>query len=131
MTLAVAHASAWQIDAASVELGRSLAFSAMSNLIVYAVPAIQTGVANAKNANIRAISAAVGAGVMSSIVTSKMLGSGAPAESGYTHGVIFLAVCTVFAAIAANFIPASRPDHEQHLNDAELALVPGGTVTEG
>jgi len=60
-----------------------------------------------------------------------MLTSGAPAESGYTHGFIFLAGCTALAVIAAIFIPTTSPDHEAHLNHAELAMVPGGTLTEG
>jgi sugar phosphate permease len=103
----------------------------MSNLIVRAVPANQTGVASGMNANIRTIGGAVGAGVMSSIVTSKMLASGAPAESGYTRGFIFLAACTVLAVIGAFFIPSAPSDHERHLNHAELAMIPGGTLTEG
>jgi EmrB/QacA subfamily drug resistance transporter len=133
VVLALAHSAAWEIYLASslLGIGLGLAFSAMSNLIVRAVPANQTGVASGMNANIRTIGGAVGAGVMSSIVTSKMLASGAPAESGYTHGFIFLGACTVLAVIAAVFIPSVAPDHEQHLNHAELAMVPGGTLTEG
>ena len=61
-------------------VGIGLAFSAMSNLIVQAVPPAQTGVASGMNANIRTIGGAIGAGVMSSIVTSTLLGSGYPAE---------------------------------------------------
>ena len=133
VVLAVAHSTAGEIYLASslLGIGLGLAFSAMSNLIVRAVPSNQTGVASGMNANIRTIGGAVGAGVMSSIVTSKMLTSGAPAESGYTHGFIFLAGCTALAVIAAIFIPTTSPDHEAHLNHAELAMVPGGTLTEG
>ena len=133
VVLALAHAAAWEIYVASslLGVGLGLAFSAMSNLVVRAVPAHQTGVASGMNANIRTIGGAVGAGVMSSIVTSKMLASGAPAESGYTHGFIFLGACTVLAVIAAFFIPTVTPDNEEHLNHAELAMVPGGTLTEG
>ena len=131
--LAVAHAAPWEIYLASslLGVGLGLAFSAMSNLIVRAVPAGQTGVASGMNANIRTIGGAVGAGVMSSIVTSRMLASGAPAESGYTHGFVFLGACTVLAVFAAILIPSVAPDHEPHLNHAELAIVPGGTLTEG
>lgn len=133
VVLALAHAAAWEVYVASslLGVGLGLAFSAMSNLVVRAVPAHQTGVASGMNANIRTIGGAVGAGVMSSIVTSKMLASGAPAESGYTHGFIFLGGCTVLAVIAAFFIPTVTPDNEEHLNHAELAMVPGGTLTEG
>ena len=133
LVLAFAHAASWEIYLASglLGVGLGLAFSAMSNLIVRAVPPNQTGVASGMNANIRTIGGAVGAGVMSSIVTSRMTTFGAPAASGYTHGFIFLAGCTLVAVAAAFFIPQVAPDHERHLNHAELAMVPGGTLTEG
>jgi len=103
----------------------------MSNLIVLAVPPAQTGVASGMNANIRTIGGAVGAGVMSSIVTSTLLKGGVPAESGYVHGFIFLAVATLFAVVAAVLIPTAIPDGQAHLAHAELAILPGGTITEG
>jgi MFS family permease len=133
VVLAFAHSESWEIYLASAFLGigLGLAFSAMSNLIVLAVPPAQTGVASGMNANIRTIGGAVGAGVMSSIVTSTLLRGGAPAESGYVHGFIFLAVITVFAVVAAVLIPTAVPDGQVHLAHAELAIVPGGTITEG
>ncbi len=133
LVLALAHAAAWEIYLASslLGVGLGLAFSAMSNLIVRAVPAHQTGVASGMNANIRTIGGAVGAGVMSSIITARTLASGLPSASGYTHGFLFLAGCTALAVVAALFIPNAVPDHERHLNHAELAIVPGGTLTEG
>jgi len=133
--LAFAHAYQWQIYVvgALLGMGMGLAFSAMSNLIVQAVPAEQTGVASGMNANIRTIGGAVGAAVMSSIVTSTLLHGGLPAESGYTNGFLFVAVVTLFAVIAALFIPPTRPVPvgEHHMAHAELAMVPGGTLTEG
>ena len=133
--LAFAHAYQWQIYVvgALLGMGMGLAFSAMSNLIVQAVPAEQTGVASGMNANIRTIGGAVGAAVMSSIVTSTLLHGGLPAESGYTDGFLFVAVVTLFAVIAALFIPSTRPVPvgEHHMAHAELAMVPGGTLTEG
>jgi MFS family permease len=136
--LAFAHTQPWEIYAASTLLGvgLGLAFSAMSNLIVEAVPPAQTGVASGMNANIRTIGGAIGAAIMSSIVTSALLGSGEPAESGYTEGFAFLGVMTVVAVVAASFIPTTPREplsapHEHHLDHAELALIPGGTLTEG
>jgi EmrB/QacA subfamily drug resistance transporter len=138
LTLAFAHTQAWEIYAASTLLGigLGLAFSAMSNLIVEAVPPGQTGVASGMNANIRTIGGAIGAAVMSSIVTSALLSNGLPAASGYTRGFAFLAVMTMMAVVAAIFIPTTEmtetgPDDRPHLMHAELALVPGGTIAEG
>ena len=137
MLLAFAHHQAWEIYLASTLLGvgLGLAFSAMSNLIVQAVPMAQTGVASGMNANIRTIGGAIGAAVMSSIVASQILSDGYPAESDYTKGFCFLAVMTVVAVIAALFIPTSPtagsdPDLTHHLEHAELAVVPGATIAE-
>lgn len=138
--LAFAHGQPWQIFLSSTLLGigLGLAFSAMSNLIVQAVSPAQTGVASGMNANIRTIGGAIGAGVMSSIVTSQILKSGVPAQSGYTRGFAFLGVISVLAIIAAFIIPtaAALPagedlEHHLHLEHAELAIVAGGTVAEG
>jgi MFS family permease len=139
LILAFAHTMPWQIYLASTLLGigLGLAFSAMSNLIVQAVPPAQTGVASGMNANIRTIGGAIGAGVMSSIVTSQLLKSGVPAETGYTRGFAFLAAMTVVAIVAAVLIPTADrtpagedQEHHVHLEHAELALVPGGTLAE-
>lgn len=137
LVLAFAHHQAWQIYLASTLLGigLGLAFSAMSNLIVQAVPMAQTGVASGMNANIRTIGGAIGAAIMSSIVASEILKDGYPAQSDYTKGFCFLAAMTVVAVIAALFIPASPgadadPDLRHHQEHAELAVLPGGTVAE-
>jgi len=133
LMLTFAHNTTLEVCAASALLGIGLgfAFSAMSNLIVQAVPPSQTGIASGMNANIRTIGGAVGAGIASSVVTSHVLSSGYPAESGYSHGFFFMALCSLLAVVAALLIPtASRVqgDHHQH---AEMAIVPGGTITEG
>jgi EmrB/QacA subfamily drug resistance transporter len=137
LMLAFAHDHSWEIYVASTLLGvgLGLAYSAMSALIVEAVPVSQTGVASGMNANIRTIGGAIGASVMASIVTAKLLGSGLPAESGYTRGFAFLAAITVVAAAAALLIPksglaAAPPPHDPHLDHAELAIVAGGTITD-
>ena len=137
LLLAFAHTEAWEIYLASTLLGvgLGLAFSAMSNLIVQAVPPAQTGVASGMNANIRTIGGAIGAAVMSSIIAAEILGDGYPAESDYTKGFAFLAVMTIVAVIAALLIPTAPsagadPDLAHHLEHAELASVPGGAIAE-
>ena len=139
LILAFAHSHSWEIYASSALLGVGigLAFAAMSNLIVQAVPPAQTGVASGMNANIRTIGGAIGAGIMSSIVTSTLVGR-YPAESGYRDGFAFLAAVTAVAIVAGIMIPNSPrvpagedQEHHRHIEHAELALVPGGTIAEG
>ena len=137
LLLALAHTQPWELYVVSTMLGigLGLAFSAMSNLIVHAVPPAQTGVASGMNANIRTIGGAVGAAVMATIVTSTLRASGYPTESGYTAGFLFLAIVTAVAVVAAAFIPSDRraaaQDHAVHVSHAELAIIAGGTLTEG
>jgi len=134
--MAFAHAHIWQISLSMVLLGIGfgLAFSAMSTIIVDAVPSSQTGVASGMNANIRTIGGSIGAAVMASVVTSQTLPIGLPKESGYTNGFGMLAVVMVFAALAGVLIPnlrrAAQDDAQPQaeLGHPELALVAGGTV---
>jgi EmrB/QacA subfamily drug resistance transporter len=130
--LAFAHAQQWEIylSSALMGVGFGLAFSAMSALVVTAVPTSQTGVASGMNANIRTIGGSIGAAVMASIVTSQLAPSGLPEESGYTTGFAVMTGGLMLAALAGLLIPsvqrlrhaAAEPDH------AEMAVVPGGTV---
>ncbi|HEY1489350.1 MAG TPA: MFS transporter, partial [Micromonosporaceae bacterium] len=132
--LAFAHSQQWEIylSNAIMGVGFGLAFSAMSALIVAAVPPAQTGVASGMNANIRTIGGSIGAAVMASIVTSQLAPSGLPKESGYTTGFAVMAAGLLLAAIAGRLIPTSRrpqsavaePEH------GELAMVAGGAATD-
>jgi EmrB/QacA subfamily drug resistance transporter len=108
--LAFAHAHEWEIFVSNgiMGVGLGLAFSAMSALVVAAVPISQTGVASGMNANIRTIGGSVGAAVMASIVTARLEPSGFPKESGYTIGFAAMGVGLVLAAVAGLLIPSAR-----------------------
>jgi EmrB/QacA subfamily drug resistance transporter len=131
--LAFAHGQKWELYIATgiMGIGFGLAFSAMSNLIVSAVPPDQTGVASGMNANIRTIGGSVGAALMASIVTARLGAGGLPKEVGYTVGFAMLAGTLVIAAVAALFIPSNLRRVEAAADEpahAELALLAGGTV---
>ena len=129
--IAFAHDSRWEIYLASAVLGVGvgLAFTAMSALIVLAVPADQTGVASGMNANIRTIGGSIGAAMMASIVTFQLEPSGLPKESGYVIGFATLAAGLVLAAFAGLRIPVGRrPVSKDDASHAELAIIAGGTV---
>ena len=108
--LAFAHTAEWEIyvSNALMGIGFGMAFPAMSALIVRAVPASQTGVASGMNANIRTIGGSIGSALMASIVTSRLLPSGLPHESGYTIGFAAMTAGLVLAAAAGLLIPAAR-----------------------
>ena len=108
--LAFAHQHQWQIylSNALMGVGFGLAFSAMSALVVAAVPPSQTGVASGMNANIRTIGGSIGAAAMASIVTARLAPSGLPLESGYTMGFAAMTGGLVLAAAAGLLIPAAR-----------------------
>jgi EmrB/QacA subfamily drug resistance transporter len=133
--LAFAHEHTWQVLAATVLGGSAfgLAFAAMSNLVVEAVPRSQTGVASGMNANIRTVGGAIGGAVLGSVVTAGARADGLPVEAGYTHGFAVLAGCSAVAALVALLVPVARqPEPEQldgEVRHPELALVASGTLT--
>ncbi len=130
--LAFAHQQEWQVFLATalMGIGFGLAFSAMSALIVGAVPPSQTGVASGMNANIRNIGGSIGSAVMASIVTSQLAPSGLPKDAGYTTGFAVMTCCLVLAAGAGLLMPSvmrlrrSASDMEH----PELAMLAGGTL---
>ncbi|MGB0098893.1 MAG: MFS transporter [Nocardioides sp.] len=110
LSLTIAREEVWQVLAASTVLGFAfgLAFAAMSNLVVDAVPQSQTGVASGMNANIRTVGGAIGSAVVASVITTQVQPSGFPVESGYTNGFAVLTVMATAAALVAVFIPVVR-----------------------
>ncbi|MGZ6752933.1 MAG: MFS transporter [Nocardioides sp.] len=108
--LTLAHDHLWQIVVETSVLGLAfgLAFAAMSNLVVDAVPQTQTGVASGMNANIRTVGGALGGAVLASVVTSGARPDGLPVEAGYTHGFGVLVVTSALAALVALVVPVVR-----------------------
>jgi EmrB/QacA subfamily drug resistance transporter len=108
--LAVAHGQVWQILVETTVLGLAfgLAFAAMSNLIVDAVPQSQTGVASGMNANIRTVGGALGSAVLASVITANARPDGLPVEAGYTHGFTLLVVTSGLAALVAVLVPVIK-----------------------
>jgi MFS family permease len=137
LALALVHEELWQVLAATVLGGTAfgLAFAAMSNLVVEAVPRSQTGVASGMNANIRTVGGAIGGAVLGSVVTAGARADGLPVEAGYTSGFAVLAGCSAVAALVALLVPvARRPEPEvlvAEVRHPELAVVASGTLSSG
>jgi EmrB/QacA subfamily drug resistance transporter len=106
--LAAAHTERWEIYLASFFLGAGigLAFAALANLIVEAVPASQTGVATGMNTIMRTIGGAIGGQVAASIIAGTILAStGLPAERGFTIAFAISAGALFVSFLAALAIP--------------------------
>lgn len=116
--LTVLHSELWQVVIETTILGFAfgLAFAAMSNLVVDAVPQTQTGVASGMNANIRTVGGALGGAVLASVITAGARPDGLPVESAYTNGFTVLVVTSALAALVAMFVPVVK---------AKTHVVPG------
>jgi predicted MFS family arabinose efflux permease len=125
------HDQEWEIYVVTALIGTGfgLAFTAMSNLIIAAVPPEQTGVASGMNANIRTIGGSLGAAFMASVVTASAGSNGVPTEAGYQHGFLMLGGALLLSAVAALLIPVTgRKVGPDILAHAELAIVAAGTL---
>jgi MFS family permease len=108
--LAVGHDARIDIYLAGalLGLGIGLAFAAMANLVVEAVPVEVTGVASAINAIMRQIGGAIGAQVAAALVSASFVAGGRyPAEGGFTDAFVMSAIASL-AALAVCFAIPSR-----------------------
>ena len=106
--LAFAHSERFEIylGTALLGVGIGLAFAAMANLIVEAVPSEQTGVATGMNTIMRTIGGSLGSTVSAVIVSSSVAASGLPTERGFTLAFAVSAIALAVAALAAFYVPA-------------------------
>ena len=91
--------------------GIGLAFAAMANLIVEAVPPSQTGEATGINTLARSVGAAIGSQVCAAILAgSAIAGSAVPTDDGFTTAFLVSAAVAALAACIAVVIP--RGEHQ-------------------
>jgi EmrB/QacA subfamily drug resistance transporter len=117
LLLGVAHGSTREIVLFSALMfcGIGLAFAAMPNLIMEAVPPEQTGEATGFNALVRSVGASVGTQVTATILAGSIAaGAALPSSSGYTDAFVVSAVVAAFAALAALAIPRSSLQPHPH-----------------
>lgn len=122
LTVASRHPYDMLISSALLGIGIGLAFAALGNLIVQAVPAGQTGVASGMNTVLRTLGGAVGGQIAATFVVASTV-HGRPALTGFTRtfamAAAFLACCVVAgvlipvpgrrAAPPAAALPGNRP----------------------
>ena len=132
--LTVLHDQLWQVVAETTVLGLAfgLAFAAMSNLVVDAVPQTQTGVASGMNANIRTVGGALGGAVLATVITAGARPDGLPVEAGYTHGFGVLVATSALAALVALLVPVLKAvTHVVPGPQAEAETPADGVLTTG
>ncbi|WP_320670923.1 MFS transporter [Patulibacter defluvii] len=126
LLLWLAHEQAWQIYLASALMGAGigLAFAAMANLIVTAVPQDQTGVATGMNTVTRTVGGALGAQLAGTFLAGQVVAAtGLPGETGFELGFAMCAVALLVAIGVGTLIPG------RHDRDGD-ATVPAGALAE-
>ena len=109
LTLSHAHRLDIYLASLLLGLGIGLAFAAMANLIVDAVPPHQTGVATGMNTIMRSLGGALGGQVTASVVAGTVLArTGLPTEHGYTLAFAICAGGGVASVVAGLLIPGRR-----------------------
>jgi EmrB/QacA subfamily drug resistance transporter len=111
LLLAFVHEQLWEVAVATAigGIGFGIALAALSTIVVQAVPASSTGAAAGMNANIRTIGGAVGAAVISVILSSATpAGTFIPTEAGYTTTFIVLAGCAAVGLLASALVSSHR-----------------------
>lgn len=102
------HGSEWEIlvfnTIASIGIG--LAYAAMPNLIVDAVPPEQTGQATGFNAVVRSVGSSLGSQVTAAILAGSVLAStDLPSDSGFANAFYISGAVALIASVAAFLIP--------------------------
>jgi EmrB/QacA subfamily drug resistance transporter len=98
LLLALAHSQPWEflVAATLLGIGIGLAFAALGNLIVQAVPSHQTGVASGVNTVMRTLGGALGGQLSATFISENMAG-GLPTVTGFTDTFLmatgFLVLC--------------------------------------
>ncbi len=93
------------ISSTLLGIGIGLAFAALGNLIVSAVPASQTGAASGMNTVLRTLGGALGGQIAATFVVGSTV-DGLPGLSGFTRTFSMAALFLAGCAIAALLIPA-------------------------
>jgi EmrB/QacA subfamily drug resistance transporter len=89
-------------------VGIGLAFAALGNLIVQAVPPSQTGVASGMNTVLRTLGGALGGQIAATFVASRLV-DGLPALAGFTATFAMAALFLAGCVVAGLLIPARAP----------------------
>ena len=108
------------VTAALLGIGIGLAFAALGNLIVQAVPPTQTGVATGMNTVMRTLGGALG-GQISATFIANNTAHGLPALAGFTETYLMATVFLVICTLSALLVPGQRASAQARAIDGQLA----------
>jgi EmrB/QacA subfamily drug resistance transporter len=129
---AVQHRHPFQmlITAALLGIGIGLAFAALGNLIVQAVPPTQTGVASGMNTVMRTLGGALG-GQISATFIADNTAHGLPTITGFTATYWMAAGFLAVAVVAGLLVPSRQPSQVVGERARAGAPEPVGAVEAG
>jgi MFS family permease len=104
LTLTSRHPYDMVLSSALLGIGIGLAFAALGNLIVQAVPPGQTGIASGMNTVLRTLGGALGGQIAATFVAGSTIG-GVPALTGFTKTFAMAAVALACCVGAGLLIP--------------------------
>ena len=107
LTLTSRHPYGMLVSSTLLGVGIGLAFSALGNLIVQAVPEDQTGVASGMNTVLRTLGGALGGQIAATFVASDLI-RGLPALAGFTRTFAMAALFLAGCVVAGLLIPAEK-----------------------
>ncbi len=128
-----AHPLEMLISAMLLGVGIGLAFSALGNLVVQAVPATQTGAASGMNTVMRTLGGALGGQIAATFIVNNTV-HGVPRLAGFTDSFLlaggFLVVCTLAALLvpggkSRRAAALGRPSSRRLTKQASFRAVPG------
>jgi EmrB/QacA subfamily drug resistance transporter len=107
--LAVAHRHPYDmlISATLLGIGIGLAFAALGNLIVQAVPSNQTGVASGMNTVMRTLGGALGGQISATFIVDHTA-HGLPTVTGFTDTFVMATMFLVVCVAAGTLVPGLR-----------------------
>ncbi len=120
--IALVHAHPYDmlISAALLGIGMGLAFAALGNLIVQAVPPQQTGVASGMNTVMRTLGGALGGQIAATLIVDNTV-HGTPTVTGFTETFVMASAFLVVCVLAGLLVPSVRGARHQVRVDAPLA----------
>ena len=123
--LAVAHGHPYDmlISSSVLGIGIGLAFAALGNLIVQAVPPSQTGVATGMNTVMRTLGGALGVQLSATFIVNHTA-HGLPTVTGFVQTFVMATGFLVVCVLAGLLVPEGRPAVDAVMMEPQLAASP-------